>query len=745
MQNDRDLLRIWLNFSEASRQEASTAEENVMRLLIIEIQDLLKSIIPGDPRRIWTLHKFVGNQIQFHKSNNFQRSAHHRDLIRSVNDGLIGEAIRRNDDDVVIFKNVNNEDKYISGWDDCQSELISLVRDSRSNIIGVINIESNIPDDFICANDAITSEDKDTFKKLKDIMYIASNYISVIFRNQSLIEGEKSTANLITSISEAPLVTRAVLQTIISNLSHWLNDRAKLLRVIVYITEPGDKNKYRRLSKIDLASESKSVGIPYEILYEEKMRFLFEKSLRPFSSSTITDIFGREFSDSLLSGSDESAIYFVASEVLDSHQKLSQKTSARYFIGVVFSEIFIKNIETVQTFFEVAKNMTEKHLKYKLDAHNSLFNRATVEIYKTMLQEDSLRIALNKIATQIADETEARFCMIYLVATEEVYHSRHKFYLGGVGKGTVDFADIRLEQNNSIVGYVLNQQEKFYSDDFYNCEQNKHLLDRDLKEQGLERPEVYAFPLSMQDFGNTTKIGVLVLFRENSDMTSGNNRLNPEQVKLRLSDWTEYLSTIICKRQKQSDEMLTETLKKLVEILPNVVQHGFPTNIITQLQIQIKKEVLPLWQEIMNPAIFIVYKDTGEKIQMVDPSILPRVTISPPDFKRTQGLTGSVMKYGEIYEPFIEDFDPFIDDQSASSQLSELIPTPDRLCTAFWDGALGDKRRMYYGRHIIINSDDYILLIVGVRQNKFLPSFCYKLVREFTDVIYQMLKRSSEI
>ena len=112
MLKDKDLLKTWLEFSGASRQEASTAEENIMRLLMQEIEDLLEDITLNEPRRIWTLHKVVGNQIHFYKSNNFQRSANHRDLVRSITNGLIGEAIR-NDEDVLIFKNADKEENYV--------------------------------------------------------------------------------------------------------------------------------------------------------------------------------------------------------------------------------------------------------------------------------------------------------------------------------------------------------------------------------------------------------------------------------------------------------------------------------------------------------------------------------------------------------------------------------------------------------------------------------------------------------
>jgi hypothetical protein len=94
-----------------------------------------------------------------------------------------------------------------------------------------------------------------------------------------------------------------------------------------------------------------------------------------------------------------------------------------------------------------------------------------------------------------------------------------------------------------------------------------------------------------------------------------------------------------------------------------------------------------------------------------------------------------------VYEPFIDDFERFTED---AEYLPRGIGTealiPDPVCTFFWDGMLGDNRRMYYGRHTVLNDENYVLLIVGVRQNKFLPYLGYKLARNFTDVIIKFLQ-----
>ncbi|MEM9217352.1 MAG: hypothetical protein AAGD25_23820 [Cyanobacteria bacterium P01_F01_bin.150] len=742
----------------ASRQEGTTAEENIMRLLMQAIQALLKDVAPVEPKRIWTLHKIVGNQIYFYKSNNFQRSANHRDLVVPIASGLIGKAIKK-DEDVLIFKNASEEKGYIKGWEECQAELISLIRDSRNNIIGVINIESNFVNDFGWNKDSSDSEsigesgERDYLvRQLKQIFHITSNHMSLIFRNEDLAECEKSSIGLIQALSEASIVTRANLYEIISNLAHWLNDREKLLKIILYLTEPGDKNRYKRLIKIDLEIDNSILGredvdaqdnleaigeLDLEILNSDKIGLLFDQTSYRFSEKAIVEIFGNSFTNALLSGSENPGIYFLASEVRDEFGA----TSARYFAGVVLAESSINNFSLIQTYFEIIKNVTEKHLRYKINRYMSLQSSATIEIYKTIFQEDSLRFALNKITSQIAEETESKFCMIYLVTQEALNNSRSKFYLGGGGKGAVDFADIRFDQERSIVNYVLHNQNQFYHRDFYNCEQNTQRLNRELKKQGLESPEVYAFPLTVENVGSHLKIGVIVLFRENSNVISGTNRPNPDQVRLRLSDWTECLSDLLHKKHKQTDLILAKTFNKLTEILPGILQASDSNdNLLFNLQVKINRRIIPLWKDVVNPAIFIIYKEIGERIEIVDQNVLPSMGFEPPRFMSGQGLTGSVILNQEVYEPFIEDFEPFTEDLDYPADDMDSLPTPDRACKIFWDGILGNKRRMYYGRHVTWGNTNYILLVVGVRQSQFLPSLGYELSHDFTTVVGECLK-----
>jgi hypothetical protein len=722
-----DWLKISLEFSMCSLQEPETAEENIMRLLLDQIGTLLK-VTHRNPRRIWTLHKIIGNQVRFYRSNERQRSEEHQDIVRPITEGLIGRAIQEKDN-VTIFKNARDVKGFILGWENCQSELIGLVKDGTGKPIGVVNVESDISDDFFCDdNPEIESQRRELKQQLEQLVRIACSHLSSIFKNQILIQERRSSSSLIEELSIAPISSPARLQEVIELTFAWLKDRSELSRAVFYITDLEDKSRYIKAAKYGKVQTST------EVLPDvQEIRSLFEPGSHNITKSKVANIFGKEFAEKFIDNADETNIYFDASEIFDDHKSLS----IRYFIGIIISQRDSGYIlDQVRSCFKVSRNATTRYLRNKANEYTELLNKITIDMYRTTLQEGNFRTTLNQIAASIANKTGARFCLIYLVAPEEYYHSRHKFYLGGAGKGEVNFADIRFNQETGIVARVLNNKQSYYNSSFYDCDINGHLLDHYLKEKGLERPEVHAFPLFQKQ--SDAKIGAILLLRENLDSITKNDNPNIDQVKIMLSEWSDHLSGIIyTERQKQANSILSETYERLIEIVPHTVERPSDHQLICNLQEQITRRVLPLWSEILSPASFVIYKLDGQEFKLFDVSVLPKnIDAKPPTFKVGQGLTGSVinMESKEIYEPFVEDFEDY-------RNMSELNHSaPDAVCKGFWDRILGDKRRMYYGRHIKISEEDYILLVVGVRQSKFLPPLGYKLAHDLIDTTCKYVK-----
>jgi hypothetical protein len=721
-----DWLKISLELSVCSLQEPETAAENIMRMLLDKIGILLK-IKHGNPRRIWTLHKINGNHVHFYRSNERQRSDKHQDMVRTITAGLIGHAIQTKDN-VSIFNNARENKDYIQGWESCQSELIGLVKDGTGKVIGVVNVESDISDDFFCEKD----QDVESKQKLEQLVRIACSHLSLIFKNQALNQERHSCLNLIQELSEVSIDSSAQLQEVIELSFAWLKDRSELSRAVFYITDLEDKNKYIKTAKYGMVQTQAEFSPD-----EKEIRSLFEPGLHNITKDKVALIFKKDFAESFINNNDESNIYFAASEITSEIADHHKSLSIRYFIGIILSSRDNGIIlDDVRSCFNISKSASTRYLRNKTIEYTALLNKVTIDMYRKTLQEDNFRTTLNQICSNIAIKTAARFCLIYLKAPEEYYHSREKFYLGGAGKGEVSFADIRFNQETGIVARVLGTQESYYHPNFYECDINRHLLDSYLKEMGLERPEILAFPLFQKQ--SDAKIGAIIILRENMETLSNNNIPSIDQVKIMLSEWAEHLSSIIyTEKQEQANFILSDTYEKLIEIIPHTVQKSDDKRLMCNLQQYITRNVLPLWSEILSPVSFVIYKLENESFVLYDRSVLPKnIDADPPAFKNGQGLTGSVINRPskEIYEPFVEDVEDYRDVSEAAHSV------PDMVCKTFWDKILGDKRRMYYGRHIKVNEKDYILLINGVRQSKFLPALGYKLAHDLIDTISKYVK-----
>ena len=167
--------------------------------------------------------------------------------------------------------------------------------------------------------------------------------------------------------------------------------------------------------------------------------------------------------------------------------------------------------------------------------------------------------------------------------------------------------------------------------------------------------------------------------------------------------------------------------------MPTILLSKECSTSIDNFQVRIKDEVLSTWNKIINPAYFAIYKRESNKFVLLNTSFLPKRfhQLELPEFDLGIGLTGSVYirPNSEIYEPFIEDYgDPDCNEHRS-------CPTPYDCCRNFWDDVIGDKKRMFYGRHVKVGLEDYILVIIGARRQKFMPSLGYKLVRNALEAI----------
>ncbi len=714
-----DWLDVSLEFSKLSSQESGTVEDNIMKLLLKKIEILL-DVPHRRPNRICTLHKIIGDRVIFDQSTKRQPPGADRQ-VNSIREGLIGQAIQEGND-VSFFRDANQLENYIPGWENCQSELIGLIKYGMGKLIGVVNIESDIPGDFLCDdNPNINPQRDDLRRSLENLVRIACGYLLLTSKIQALIQDKESSSHLIETISTTPIIT---LYNVSNTTFCWLAGRTELLRVVFYRTDLENEKQY-----VKIANYGKGKALPENIPDSEGIRSLSSSDVYNISKIKIAGIFGNEFSENFTDGLDGSQIYFEASKISD----VSQKRSMRYFVGIIVAQQ--DNIDDVRTCCGVLKNTLIRYLQNEANQASQLLAEITIDMYEKALKEDNFRTVLNHISSNIANRTSAQFCLIYLVAPDDYYHSSRKIYLGGAGGGEVDFENVRFNPENSLVADVIRENKNRYYSNFYNCPIKTDLLDHFLRRQNLEAPEVFAFPLFQKEADIT--LGALVVLRENSSAVCAYNTPKVAQVNMMLAKWSSSLSSIIYNGdQKQADSILSETYSKLIEIISCSTGEISNNQMVSNIQKHITKNVLPIWREILKPAFFVIYKQYEENYRLLDASVLTRNNdATPPVFRIGQGLTGAVMqmKRKELYEPFVEDLED--GNVGNSSYLA-----PDSSCKDFWDYISGSKRRMYYGRHFNVNGNNYVLLIVGVRKNKFSPSLGYKLSHDFIDTVFKYIK-----
>ena len=727
--------------SRASRLEPETAEENIMASVMGAIEEILSSLPSAN--RIWTLHKIAGQQVRFHRSNFRPRARDPKKVAMPISSGLIGKALVE-DRNVKFYYDAPKQPGFELGWNDCQSEVIAIVRNTQGKAIGVINIESNHVSDFITKQDSLNYKEyncdgKKSFEEyldaqrgsLEKVLIIASNHLSRIFQNQALTQLNQSGTKLIETVCKDSIVSVNKLSSIIEeSIYFWLKDVFDIQKAIFYVFEDdisdNDNFTYYNLAQyVDYFIDRRSFPETISILPEQ----IDDSFITPVECSVkrVTIIMGEPFKNDFINNEDILYIHAPCS-----HDKLHYK----YISIMSFNSSSRISLNDITRYSNIIDYIFKRFSINKARKYDSLINETITGIYKISLEGGDVRTSLDKVASQIAEKTGGIFCLIYMIAEEYHHHSQYNFYLSGAGKGYVNFADRRFEQEVGIIGQVLKEKKPFYSSDFYKSEINKHLLDKSLQDHGLEQPELYAYPLMRKNRGlqESGPNGVVLLFRENKEKRFDSNRPNNKTVEGMLLEYSEYLSRIIHVRvNEQVDSILLSSLKELMKINNEIYNGSSDIKNISNFIDSLQERVLPQWAGIVSPVYLAVYKRNNNSFEIVDVnSKLKRKTelSTPPKFGLGKGLTGSVVlrEDSELYEPFIEDYENYKKDDIEYLE-------PDETCKIFWNDAIGDKRRMFYGKHIRIGIDNYVLLLIGQRKQEFMPSIGYKLAAEFTNAI----------
>jgi len=727
--------------SRAVRLEPETAEENIMACVMAALGGILKSF--PDATRIWTLHKIAGNQVRFHRSNFRPRDQDPKKVAMPISNGLIGVALV-DDRDVKSFCNVSDDNRFVPGWEDCLSEVIALVRNTQGKAIGVINIESNISHDFITDTSNINHielgfDSKESFDEyveterssLEKILKIASNQLSRIFQNQSQSQLNQSATQLIENVSRDSVVTVDVLNSTVESIYYWLKDVFDIQKSVFYISDSYDteseKFMYSHMAQyVDYFIEKGD--IPSKICIEKSR--IEDSFINPVECSKrrMESIFGAKVTKSIFN-KDDDIVY------LHAPCSTGEAIGFEYVSILTFNSSSRVSLTDITRYSNIINNIYERYIYNSRRRYENLINETITGIYKTSLEIGDVRTNLDKVATQIAEKTGGLFCLIYMTAEEYHQHSQYNFYLSGAGKGYVNFADRRFEQEVGIIGHVLKSKRNFYSSDFYNDSLNMKLLDKSLQDHGLEKPELYAYPLIKKSTSasDVNPNGVVLLFRETKE-NRYSSRPDRRTVDGMLLEYSGYLSSIInVKVNHQANNTLRSSLGKFIAITDSIYRGRDIEDRLSIFVNSIQENILPSWSKVVSPLYMAVYKRVHNRFVMVDvnSSLQKKVGVAAsPEFHLGKGLTGSVMyrENSELYEPFIEDYENYM-------EANDVNLTPDDACKIYWNDAIGDKRRMFYGKHVRVGIEDYVILLIGQRKQEFMPSIGYTVAKEFISAI----------
>ena len=565
---------------------------------------------------------------------------------------------------------------------------------------------------------------------------MVSNNLSRNFQNRQLISQNKNGIGLIEILGESLLNSSSDLTNIIEHVYYWLKGIRNIEKAVFYehndMVDTANKGKIKYIHRAkyeDYYIEKKSLEDEISISLDN-VDSLFSSPYE-YNKKKLKKVLGKNFTNNLLNRDDD--IVFLHAPRFPENE-----SCYKYIAILTFNSSSKTTIGEVKKYFTIVNNIYDKYYDNNKLKRSNLINETITEIFEISSKEVNIRTSLNEIATQIAEKTESQFCFIYMTAEEYHHHSQHDFYLGGAGKGEVDFADRRFEPTAGIIGNVLENKRPLYSIDFFNDTVSHGLLNKSLLDHGLEQPELYAYPL-IQKNKNAIEVnpnGVVLLLRENKNGKYSNIRPNKKTVEGMLLKYSEYLSQITAtKANEQINKILVTSVQELIKIsnelyLKKDNKEYQLLNFISSIQ----KNILPKWEKIINPLYLAIYKRNDNKFIMqrnINSVLEKKINTETPTFDIGRGLTGSVInqKESELYEPFIEDY------EKHNKEIIDSRLKPDNQCKLFWNKIVGDYHRMFYGKHLGIGFDNYVILFIGRRREEFMPSIGYKLAKEFIKAI----------
>ena len=736
---------LWSEMSEmveAGRLASGSAERSVLYSLLKAIEKIISvdKRLPDTNTRIWTIHRIVNNRIFFHDSS-FRKPD--RSIYQSLESGLIGRAIA-DGQSIRRFPDATNQIGYVEGWEKTKSELICLIHDEDRIPIGVINIESDFLYDFFTKKDGEERLDElvEPLKVLESIVVFAANVLSPIFRARNFKSQGQCWESLAYQFerTKSDNFIKETLKKGLDILPHFL----PVLVAGVYTTnfnaseDSPSEDEFHLISRMPAPDAAFPVKIP-EKAKIEKMYDL-DRSSFFFSKEEVSKIFGKEFSIDILSNDGSGEVLIQAGNLHNENLDFGGK-----LILIVVLDKSAKHDKKdtyekeIKDFFILFLSFVRIFVLEEIERYSESKQKTISAMLKISAQNSDLQSIMNEITDNILTVTKSRFCLIYLKGPDKIDQSLQTFFAIGSSPKDISFTNKMIPMKSLLGKTVLEGENYNYQPDFFNCKWGNKDVISELKQYGLEKPEVFIQIFSRMN--ERISLGAIILVREGA-----NRPIKPGEfiVKKMLSEFSNYVGQIYDSKIKNiTNDSLSKSYGALFNLLPSLIDGDSEKGKVKSFFDLNNKIIAAALKPLSKSAYFVIYKRSDLKFLMHN-SLQESTEIrpNPPQFSLNKGLTGSVMLHhdGEIFEPYVDRV-TYKTPQNSDDENVAIVANPDSTCQEYWDKMLGSPERFFYGLHVRIDVSDYILIVIGVRGNDFNPNIGQIILHDLTLNIAEQFRK----
>ncbi len=715
----------WKNISQAmadlAQGDIKGNEVHFMGILINSINEIVSSSNKKiRPDRVWTLHTVHGSRVKVHNSDpNIGEIM--RKSFQDKTDGLIGLSIKRRQD-VNIYTQITEEkySMYKRGWPYCESELIALVRDPAGNIIAVINIESNDPDDFLNGDE----DDPKLKSELNQLMITASECLNVILERENMLKVIDRNEKTISKIYEQPLNAKANVKSFIDTSFLRLNTKVHILKGGLYISNkdvmPGGASEINedcyKLSgqNVDF-SIFESGEIPTE-LFANVEKHNFTRNPRMCSIDKFSSIFGKNNCEMFFSGSNTRSVYIQHHTV-----SVGADSSDVKILLIVLLEDELSGTQSTNLIksYDLFSHISQEYVKNSISRQKEIKLNIYSRLNEVGANSYDITNTLSLIAEDVNTSTNSSFVLIYLLASQRPSHEQDRFFLAGFSRSAPETDGINLPIKESLIGEAFKDENTVvYIEDYYQQDTRTKLLDEFIRSSSITDPALFISKL--YDTSSSEPFGAIVTFSDSSQDLKERNR----NIRLLLL-YSKIGSELIHNKSRQIwNDIVKIGFNVFIDSSFDEREFKSVNESIENYQLKLNTYASRYFEPFTQKVVFGIYVNKSNIYELASTNGLGVIEEDTPlpSFEKGKGLTGCVVtqENGELFVPFVDRLDDSTSDFHT-----------DPTCKMFWNTLVGgNSKRFFYGKEVVVGFNSYIIVVIGQQPKDYFPPAMYMLLSE---------------